>query len=102
MAAPVYVLGGHQTDFARNWMKEGNDIVDMIKEAVSDGFTSTGIDPHEVDVAHVGNFAAELYCKQGHLGAFLAEIDPGTLRYSNLSTRSRLRVRQYFHAHGFG
>ena len=76
MAAPVYVLGGHQTDFARNWMKEGNDIVDMLKEAVADGFTSTEIDPKEVDVAHVGNFAAELYCKQGHLGAFLAEIDP--------------------------
>ena len=76
MAAPVYVLGGHQTDFARNWMKEGNDIVDMIKEAVSEGFTATAVDPKEVDVAHVGNFAAELYCKQGHLGAFLAEIDP--------------------------
>ena len=76
MAAPVYVLGGHQTDFARNWMKEGNDIVDMIKEAVSDGFAATEVDPQEVDVAHVGNFAAELYCKQGHLGAFLAEIDP--------------------------
>ncbi len=76
MAAPVYVLGGHQTDFARNWMKEGNDIVDMLKEAVADGFSSTEIDPQEVDVAHVGNFAAELYCKQGHLGAFLAEIDP--------------------------
>ena len=76
MAAAVYVLGGYQTDFARNWMKEGSGLVDMMKEAVSEGFTATGIDPHEVDVAHVGNFAAELYCKQGHLGAFLAEIEP--------------------------
>ena len=76
MVAAVYLLGGYQTDFARNWMKEGRGLVDMMKEAVSEGFTATGIDPHEVDVAHVGNFAAELYCKQGHLGAFLAEIEP--------------------------
>ena len=76
MSAPVYVLGGYQTDFARNWMKEGQTIVEMITESVSEGFTATGLEPQEVDVAHVGNFAAELYCKQGHLGAFLAEIDP--------------------------
>lgn len=76
MTAPVYVLGGHQTDFSRNWLKEGKSIVDMMQEAIADGFTATGIEPGEVDVAHVGNFAAELYCKQGHLGAFLAEIDP--------------------------
>jgi len=76
MSAPVYVLGGYQTDFARNWMKEGKDLVDMMREAVSKGFMATGLDPKEVEVAHVGNFAAELYCKQGHLGAFLAEIDP--------------------------
>ncbi|MBI3300533.1 MAG: thiolase domain-containing protein [Deltaproteobacteria bacterium] len=76
MTAPVYILGGYQTDFARNWMKEGKDLVGMMQEAVSGGFTATGIDPKEVEVAHVGNFAAELYCKQGHLGAFLAEIDP--------------------------
>lgn len=76
MSAPVHILGGYQTDFARNWMKEGKDVVGMIQEAVSQGLTATGIDPREVEVAHVGNFAAELYCKQGHLGAFLAEVDP--------------------------
>ncbi|MGH7963500.1 MAG: acetyl-CoA acetyltransferase, partial [Candidatus Binatia bacterium] len=76
MAAPVYILGGYQTDFARNWMKEGNDVVGMLRESVTGGLTGANIDPKEVEVAHVGNFAAELYCKQGHLGAFLAEIDP--------------------------
>jgi acetyl-CoA C-acetyltransferase len=76
MSAPVYILGGYQTDFARNWMKEGKDLVALMQEAVSGGLTATAIDAKEVDVAHVGNFAAELYCKQGHLGAFLAEIDP--------------------------
>lgn len=76
MSAPVYILGGCQTDFARNWLKEGKDIVAMIQETVAGGLTATGIDAKEVEVAHVGNFAAELYCKQGHLGGFLAEIDP--------------------------
>lgn len=76
MTAPVYILGGQQTDFARNWMKEGKDLVSMMKEVITGGFAVTGIEPKEVEVAHVGNFAAELYCKQGHLGGFLAEIDP--------------------------
>lgn len=76
MTAPVYILGGQQTDFARNWMKEGKDLVSMMKEVITGGFAATGIEPKEVEVAHVGNFAAELYCKQGHLGGFLAEIDP--------------------------
>ena len=76
MAAPVYILGGYQTDFARNWMKEGKDVVGMMQEVVTGGLTATRLDPKEVEVAHVGNFAAELYCKQGHLGGFLGEIDP--------------------------
>lgn len=76
MAAPVYILGGYQTDFARNWLKEGKDVVGMLQESVSGGLTAAGIDSKEVEVAHIGNFAAELYCKQGHLGGFLAEIDP--------------------------
>ena len=76
MSAPVYILGGCQTDFARNWLKEGKDIVAMLQEAVSGGLTAAGIEAKEVDVAHIGNFAAELYCKQGQLGGFLAEIDP--------------------------
>ena len=27
MATPIYVLGGYQTDFARNWTKENKHIV---------------------------------------------------------------------------
>lgn len=75
MAKPVYILGGYQTDFARNWSKEGKHIVAMIREAVLSGLAATRIDPNEVDVGHVGNFAAELYAMQGHLGAFLVDVD---------------------------
>jgi acetyl-CoA C-acetyltransferase len=76
MAAPVYLLGGYQTDFARNWTKESKHIVAMMREAVCGGLEATGIDAKQVQVGHVGNFAAELYAMQGHLGAFLVDFDP--------------------------
>jgi len=76
MTRPVYILGGYQTDFARNWTKEGKHISAMIREAVTGGLSATGVDPGEIEVGHVGNFAAELYAMQGHLGAFLVDVDP--------------------------
>ncbi|MBX3028160.1 acetyl-CoA acetyltransferase [bacterium] len=83
MAAPIYVLGGYQTDFARNWTKENKHIVAMIREGVLGGLEATGLDPKDIEVGHVGNFAAELYAMQGHLGAFLLDVDPG---FSGLPT----------------
>jgi len=79
----VYVLGGYQTDFARNWSKEKKHFVAMMREAVLGALEETQIEPSEIDVAHTGNFAGELYSKQGHLGAFFLEIDPA---FSGLPT----------------
>jgi acetyl-CoA C-acetyltransferase len=73
---PVYVLGGAQSDFARNWAREGKHFVDVMSEIVTDAIASSKIEPHEVETAHVGNFAAELYGKQGQLGAFFLETNP--------------------------
>ena len=73
---PVYILGGAQSDFARNWAREGKHFVDVMSEIVTDAIASSKIEPHEVETAHVGNFAAELYSKQGQLGAFFLETDP--------------------------
>ncbi len=81
--APVYILGGAQTDFARNWSKEGKHFVAMMREATLGALEATRIEPKEVETAHVGNFAAELYAKQGHIGAFFIEIDP---EFSGLPT----------------
>ena len=75
-AAPVYILGGEQTDFARNWKKEGKSFVEALREVTLGAMQSASIDAKEIEVAHVGNFAAELYCHQGHLGAFFLEADP--------------------------
>lgn len=76
MAQDVYVLGGYQTDFARNWTKENKHFLAMMREAVHSALEETAIEPHEIETAHVGNFAAELYAHQGHIGAFFVETDP--------------------------
>ena len=72
----VYVLGGYQTDFARNWMKEGLAMPDLMQETVNKTLEAVKLSPEDVGVGHVGNFAGELYAKQGHLGAFLIEGNP--------------------------
>ncbi len=79
----VYILGGAQTDFERNWTKEGKGMVALLKEAMADGLTGAGLtfdDVRELNkenrvACFVGNFIAEKYTDQGHLGAFLTEVD---------------------------
>jgi len=82
-ASEVYVLGGYQTDFARNWTKEGKHFSALMREAVQGALERCEIAPEEIESAHVGNFAAELYCMQGHLGAFFTEVHPA---FSGLPT----------------
>lgn len=80
----VYVLGGAQTDFERNWKKEGKGMVAILKEVMVDGLAHAGLSFDDVKVLNgdnrvacfVGNFIAEKYVDQGHLGAFLTEVDP--------------------------
>lgn len=80
----VYILGGAQTDFERNWKKEGKGIVVILKEVMADGLAHAGLSFDDVKALNgdnrvacfVGNFIAEKYVDQGHLGAFLTEVDP--------------------------
>ena len=80
----VYILGGAQTDFERNWTKEGKGMIALLKEVMADGLKEAGLSFEEVDrlnkdnrvACFVGNFIAEKYTDQGHLGAFLTEINP--------------------------
>jgi len=75
-AREVYVLGGYQTDFSRNWSHENKHVVAMLREVVQGALHATRVSASELQVGHVGNFAAELFCMQGHLGALLVEVDP--------------------------
>ncbi len=74
--APVFVLGGAQTDFTRSWSREGVDLASMIAEPVQGALVDAGVDATDIEVGHVANFAAEIYCGQGHLGGLLVEADP--------------------------
>ena len=71
----VFILGGYQTDFARNWHRENKHICAMMREAYHGSLESTKIEPEDIGAAFIGNCAAELYCMQGHLGAFFVDFD---------------------------
>lgn len=79
----VYVLGGAQTDFERNWTKEGKNVIALLKEVITDGLRNIGLTFDDIRklnsenkiACFVGNFIGELYIDQGHLGALLTEVD---------------------------
>lgn len=75
-STPIFVLGGAQTDFARNWARDGCTLADLVVDTAQRALAATQVDASEIDVGHVGNFASEIYCGQGHLGGFLVEADP--------------------------
>src|SRR6185312_16982970 len=70
----VWLLGGYQTDFARNFSREGLDFADLTAEVVARTLSSAGIAASDVGVVHVGNAFGELFAGQGHLGAMPATV----------------------------
>jgi acetyl-CoA C-acetyltransferase len=76
MSKDVFILGGYQTDFARNYSRENKDIAALMEETVDGALDRCKIEAREVETAHIGNFAAELFCNQGVLGGLFAAIRP--------------------------
>ena len=76
MSNNVYILGGSQTNFSRNWAREGLEVYDMFAEALTDGIRDAGIEPAQIEVGHVGNFVAELFAGQGLIGGFFGQVFP--------------------------
>lgn len=72
----VYILGGWQSDFKRNWAREGLEIGDGFAEALHGGLDAVGMAPAEIEVGHVGNFVGDLFSGQGQLGGFFAMAEP--------------------------
>jgi acetyl-CoA C-acetyltransferase len=72
----VYLLGGSQTDFKRNLAAEGVEdaVFSLIREAAVGAVEDAGIDPGDVQSAHVGNHASEIFTGQSHLGAMLPAV----------------------------
>ena len=76
MSAPVFVLGGYQTDFAKAWSRQGQDISDMVREATLGALDACGLDAQAIESIHVGNAFAELQRNQAHLGAMVSQVVP--------------------------
>lgn len=76
MPQPVYILGAGRTDFRRNLRKENRTLGDLIVEAGRAAIADAQLAPADIGAAIVGNFAAGLFTRQLHLGAFATDIDP--------------------------
>ncbi|MCU0278928.1 MAG: hypothetical protein MUE31_08555, partial [Candidatus Nanopelagicales bacterium] len=72
----IGILGGYQTDYARNWTKEGSDISGLVAEVVAGTLEHAGLEPEDIGVIHVGNAFGQLFTGQGHLGAMPATVEP--------------------------
>ncbi len=70
----VFVLGGAQTDFARDFAEEG--LFGMFAEVVPAALADARVEVADVEVAHVGNLAAELFTGQAQLGGLLVAAVP--------------------------
>lgn len=76
MTESVYVLGGFQTDFAKVWSRQGQDISDMTREATLGALAASSLDASAIQSIHVGNAFGELQRQQAHLGSMVAQVVP--------------------------
>lgn len=73
----MWILGGYQSDFARNLTREGRDFAALTSEIVDATLTAAGIDAADIGVVHVANAFGEMFAGQGHLGAMPATVCDG-------------------------
>src|SRR5437763_15220455 len=74
-SASAWIAGSHQSDFARNYAREGLEISDMVGEAVPGTLRSAGVEPEDVESIHVGNAFGQLFTGQGQLDAMPATVE---------------------------
>ena len=72
----VWILGGYQSDFARNLTKEDRDFAasDRRGRRRHARRGRGGRRRHAIGVVHVGNAFGEMFASQGHLGAMPATV----------------------------
>jgi acetyl-CoA C-acetyltransferase len=71
------ILGGYQSDFSRNFRKEGRSIGDLVAEVVEETLARSGVAPEAIETIHVANAFGPLYTGQSHLAAMPATVMPG-------------------------
>lgn len=76
MSQSAYILGGYQTDFAKVWSRQGQDISDIIRDTTLGTLDACALDAAQIESIHVGNAFGELQRQQAHLGAMVAQVVP--------------------------
>jgi acetyl-CoA acyltransferase len=69
--SPHFIAKGHP-DFGK---RDNPALEDYIVTVVRQLIEANGIDPSLIQRGYIGNFAGELFSKQGHLGAMVARAD---------------------------
>ena len=62
----VWILGGYQSDFARNLTREGLDFADLTAEIVAATLAAAKLDSSDIEVVHLGNAFGEM-CAEPHV-----------------------------------
>jgi acetyl-CoA C-acetyltransferase len=75
-AGGVWIAGSVQTDFARNYGREGLEVSDLVAETVAGTLADARVEPEAVQAIHVGNAFGQLFNGQGQLGAMPATVEP--------------------------
>jgi len=73
----IFILGGFQTDFARNYAKQGLEISDLVADVVSGTLADAQVEAGDIETIHVGNAFGQLFNGQGQLGGMPATVEPG-------------------------
>lgn len=72
----VWILGGYQSDFARNLSRERIDFAGLTREVIDHTLDDSDVDASDIGVLHVANAFGELFAGQGHLGAMPSTVHP--------------------------
>ncbi|MGV0812148.1 acetyl-CoA acetyltransferase [Mycolicibacterium boenickei] len=72
----VWILGGYQSDFARNLTREHVDFAGLTREVIDNTLADAQLNAADIGVVHVANAFGELFAAQAHLGAMPATVHP--------------------------
>jgi|ERR1700694_1907914 len=75
--ANIWILGGYQSDFARNFTREGHDFADLTAEVVDQTLAVAKVDAADVEVVHVANAFGEMFARQGRPAVILTHTACG-------------------------
>jgi acetyl-CoA C-acetyltransferase len=71
----AWLLGGAQTDFARNYSREGLEIADLHRLLIDDALADSGVSAADIGVIHVAEAFGAAFVGQSHQAALPATVN---------------------------